>query len=278
MSSIDSLKSSALDGSNAKAWEKYVTDMNDIDETFANARDLGHTRLNYSRITAVGTLAQYDTVDIYKTTVDSQRGKIALSMRNTKGDDKVLDLSKYETYLNELKKQNDPEGYAKEQEEKLKAEAEKGLLGTTAPGMRIEVYYEDKYGRQQLVADSGAEKDSKEYEAMSSLLKGEYEGAQGVYYIKVSRDEEVSTSEEISYALQISMGEGFSNDYVAIEQSSEDTKNKTTSKLPSTTSASGTLSSVNALEIQATRYQATAQMLQIGYLNMANIYNRNSGR
>ena len=127
MSSIDSLKSSALDGSNAKAWEKYVTDMNDIDETFANARDLGHTRLNYSRITAVGTLAQYDTVDIYKTTVDSQRGKIALSMRNTKGDDKVLDLSKYETYLNELKKQNDPEGYAKEQEEKLKAEAEKGL-------------------------------------------------------------------------------------------------------------------------------------------------------
>ncbi len=278
MSSIDSLKSSALDGSNAKAWEKYVTDMNDIDETFANARDLGHTRLNYSRITAVGTLAQYDTVDIYKTTVDSQRGKIALSMRNTKGDDKVLDLSKYETYLNELKKQNDPEGYAKEQEEKLKAEAEKGLLGTTAPGMRIEVYYEDKYGRQQLVADSGAEKDSKEYEAMSSLLKGEYEGAQGVYYVKVSRDEEVSTSEEISYALQISMGDGFSNDYVAIEQSSEDTKNKTTSKMPSTTSASGTLSSVNALEIQATRYQATAQMLQIGYLNMANIYNRNSGR
>ena len=278
MSSIDSLKSSALDGSNAKAWEKYVTDMNDIDETFANARDLGHTRLNYSRITAVGTLAEYDSVDIYKTTVDSQRGKIALSLRNTKGDDKVLDLSKYETYLNELKKQNDPEGYAKEQEEKLKAEAEKGLLGTTAPGMRIEVYYEDKYGRQQLVADSGAEKDSKEYEAMSSLLKGEYEGDQGVYYIKVSRDEETSRTEEVNYALQVSMGEGFSNDYVAIEQASEDTKNKTTSKMPSTTSASGTLSSVNALEIQATRYQATAQMLQVGYMNMANIYNRNSGR
>ena len=278
MSSIDSLKSSALDGSNAKAWEKYVTDMNDIDETFANARDLGHTRLNYSRITAVGTLAEYDSVDIYKTTVDSQRGKIALSLRNTKGDDKVLDLSKYETYLNELKKQNDPEGYAKEQEEKLKLEAEKGLLATTAPGMRVEVYYEDKYGRQQLVADSGADKESKEYEAMSSLLKGEYEGPQGVYYIKVSRDEETSSSEEISYAVQVSMGEGFSNDYVAIEQSSEDTKNKTTSKMPSTTSASGTLSSVNALQIQATRYQATAQMLQIGYLNMANIYNRYSGR
>ena len=278
MSSIDSLKSSALDGSNAKAWEKYVMDMNDIDETFANARDLGHTRLNYSRITAVGTLAEYDSVDIYKTTVDSQRGKIALSLRNTKGDDKVLDLSKYETYLNELKKQNDPEGYAKEQEEKLKAEAEKGLLATTAPGMRVEVYYEDKYGRQRLVADSGADKESKEYEAMSSLLKGEYEGPQGVYYIKVSRDEETSSSEEISYTVQVSMGKGFSNDYVAIEQSSEDTKNKTTSKMPSTTSASGTLSSVNALQIQATRYQATAQMLQIGYLNMANIYNRNSGR
>lgn len=277
MSSIDSLKSSALDGSSAKAWEKYVTDMNDIDETFANARDLGQTRLNYSRITAVGELSKFDTVDIYKTSVVSQRGKLSLSLRNNNGDDKVLDLSKYETYLNDLKKQLDPEGYAKEQEEKLKAEAEKTLLETTAPGMKVEVYFTDKYGRQKLVADSSADKDSKEYQNMSAMLKGEYAASQGDYYIKVSRDEDTPKSEEMSYALQVKMGENFKHDYVAIEKKSEDTKNKTTSRIPLTTStgASGSLSAVNALQIQASRYQTTAQMLQVGYLNMANLLNNN---
>ena len=42
------------------------------------------------------------------------------------------------------------------------------------------------------------------------------------------------------------------------------------------TNVNGTLSSVNALAIQAQRYQTAAQMLEVGYLNMANIYNNNS--
>lgn len=275
MSGIDSLKSAALDGSNAKAWEKTVTDMNDIDETFANARDLGQTRLNYSRITAVGEISKFDTVDIYKTTVVSNRGKLALSLRSSKASENVLDLSKYETYLNDLKKQLDPEGYAKEQAKKLEEEANRTLLETTAPGMKIEVYSTDRFGRQQLIADSSAEKGSKLYETMSSLLKGEYAAAQGDYYFKVSRDADTPASEEISYAMQIQMGDNFKHDYVAIESRSEDTKNQTTSKIPLTTGtdASGSLSAVNALQIQAQRYQATAQMLQVGYLNMADIYN-----
>ena len=275
MSGIDSLKSAALDGSNAKAWEKTVTDMNDIDETFANARDLGQTRLNYSRITAVGEISKFDTVDIYKTTVVSNRGKLALSLRSSKASENVLDLSKYETYLNDLKKQLDPEGYAKERAKKLEEEANRTLLETTAPGMKIEVYSTDRFGRQQMIADSSAEKGSKLYETMSSLLKGEYAAAQGDYYFKVSRDADTPASEEISYAMQIQMGDSFKHDYVAIESRSEDTKNKTTSKIPLTTGtdASGSLSAVNALQIQAQRYQATAQMLQVGYLNMADIYN-----
>lgn len=271
MSSIDSLKSSALGETTAKSWEKSIKDMNDIDETFANARDLGQMRLNYSRITAVGELANNDSVDTYKATVVSNRGKLAISMRNTKGDDKVLDLSKYESILDDLKKQTDPEGYAKEQEEKLKAEAEMGLLEATAPGMKIEVYYTDKFGRQQLIADSSADKESKEYETMKALLTGEYMAQRGDYYIKVSRNEDIKSSEEISYALQLNMGKSFKHDYVAIESRSDDTKNKTTSKVALTTTDG--LSSVNALQIQATKYQATAQMLQLGYQNMANIYN-----
>lgn len=271
MSSIDSLKSSALGETSAKSWEKSIVDMNDIDETFVNARDLGQMRLNYSRITAVGELANNDTVDIYKASVVSNRGKLAISMRNTKGDDKVLDLSKYEKILNDLKKQTDPEGYAKEQEEKLKAEAEMELMETTAPGMRVEVYFTDKFGRQKLIADSAAEKESKEYENMKALLTGEYMAQKGDYYIKVSRDEETPNSENISYALQLNMGSGFKHDYVAIESKSEDSKNKTNSRIALTTSNG--LSAVNALQIQATKYQATAQMLQVGYMNMANIYN-----
>ena len=101
---IDSLKSSVIGTSTAKSWEKNVTDVNDIDETFANARDLGHTRLNYSRITAVGELSNNDSFDIYKTTVDSNRGKLSLSVQSGGGEDTVLDLSAYQAYIDELKK------------------------------------------------------------------------------------------------------------------------------------------------------------------------------
>ena len=76
--------------------------------------------------------------------------------------------------------------------------------------------------------------------------------------------------------MQIKQGDNYKHDYVTTESVSSDTKNKTTSKVPSTTSSSGTLSSVNALEIQATKYQATAQMLEIGYQSIANLYNKNS--
>ena len=59
------------------------------------------------------------------------------------------------------------------------------------------------------------------------------------------------------------------------EQVSEDTKNKKKSTVPMT-NVGGTLSAVNALQIQAQRYQTAAQMLQVGYMNMADIYNNNS--
>ncbi len=250
--------------------------MNDVDETFANARDLGHTRLNYSRITAVGELSKRDSVDIYKTKVVSPRGKLALSVRNTKGEqDKVLDLSKYEDYLNELKQQFSPEEYAKEQAEKLADSKDMKPLELTAPGVRIEVYGTDRYGRQVLIADSAADEDSKEYQNMMALLEGSYEASKGDYYIRVSRDESIDADEEMPYAVQITMGKGYKHDYVAIESKSDDTKNDKTSRVP-LTNANGALSAVNALQIQAMRYQATAQMLQVGYLNMANILNRNS--
>ena len=130
-------------------WEKQVKDVNDVDEKFSNSRDLGYLRLNYSRLTAVGSLAKYDKEDNYKVTVQSN-GKLSISIRNASAEDeKVLDLSKYEEALDELKKQTDPEGWAKEQEEKKQKEAEQNLIEVTAPGMQMQVYMV-KNGREVL--------------------------------------------------------------------------------------------------------------------------------
>lgn len=276
MSSVDSLKDSALSDASSQYWEKTLTDMNNVDESFANARDLGYSRLNYSRLTAIGTLAKVDKVDIYKTNVISNRGKLSISVRTGGEDSKVLDLSTYETYLNQLKQQTDPEGYEKEKAEKKKEQAEKSSLELTAPGVRIEVYSTNRQGKQVLVADSAEDEGSELRENLELMLTGEYEASKGTYYIKISRDETVDSDEEMPYALQIKMGDTFKHDYVAIEQPSEDTNNGKESKIPLTTSSGGSLAAVNALQIQASRYQATAQMLQVGYQNMASIYSKNN--
>ena len=273
--------SEIMSGSSAKTWEKTLTDMNNVDEGFANARDIGYTRLNYARTTAIAKLSKYyDSSDYYKVQVQSN-AKLGVSLRDGTEDESVLDLSKYEEALDKLKRQTDPEGWQKEQDAK-KAKEEENLLNMTAEKLNIQVYM-TKGGKQVLIGDSTAEKGSKLRDAMDEMLKGEYRAKKGdyyrlYYYFKITRNEETTTkNEEIAYALQVSQGEHVKHDYVMKEQVSEDTKNKKQSRVPLTqSSATGALSSVNALEIQATRYQATAQMLQIGYLNMADIYSRNS--
>ena len=267
----------AMANRSPQTWEKTLADMNNVDESFANARDLGYTRLNYARTTAVAKLAEnYDAEDNYKIQLQSN-GKLAISLRDGTEDENVLDLSKYEEALDALKQQTDPEGYQKEQEEKKKQE-EENLLSLTAEKLNIQVYM-TKGNKQVLIGDSTAELGSEERTAIDAMLSGEYKATKGDYYIKITRNEDTAErNEEVAYALQISMGENFKHDYVMTETDSEDTKNKTESKIPLTTSTgtTGSLSSVNALEIQATKYQATAQMLEIGYQNIASIYNKNS--
>lgn len=162
------------DENGISSWEKTVQDVNDIDEKFSTARDMGYTRLNYARVTTIGSLAEYDSVDYYKIQVQSN-GKLSISLRGTQGDEeeKVLDLSEYEEKLNELKKLTDPEGWAKEQEEKKAAEANQKLLELTAKGFQLQVYTV-KNGKEVLVGDSEAEKGSKTYEAMKEILSGDY--------------------------------------------------------------------------------------------------------
>ena len=125
----------------------------------------------------------------------------------------MLDLSEYEEKLNELKKLTDPEGWAKEQEEKKAAEANQKLLELTAKGFQLQVYTV-KNGKEVLVGDSEAEKGSKTYEAMKEILSGDYRAKKGTYYIKVSRDDTVDSKEEMPYALQIMQGDSYKHDYV----------------------------------------------------------------
>lgn len=267
--------STNVDDKGINHWEKTVTDVNDVDEKFSNARDLGYMRLNYARVSAIGNLAKYDTQDIYKIQVQSN-GKLTIGLRSgsESDDESVLDLSEYQQKLDELKKQTDPEGYAKEQAEKKKKEEAYGLLGANGEGLQMQVYMK-KNGREVLIGDTTADKDSKEYANMEKILNGEYRAKQGDYYIKISRSDEVDSREEVPYLLQVKQGENYKHDYMTTEQASEDTKNKKKSTVPMT-NVGGTLSAVNALQIQAQRYQTAAQMLQVGYMNMADIYNNNS--
>lgn len=254
-------------------WEKTVKDVNDVDESFSNARDLGYVRLNYTRVNTVGNLANYDTQDIYKIQVQSN-GKLSINIRSgsSSDDESVLDLSKYEEQLNELKKQTDPEGYAKELEEKKKKEESYGLLGSAGEGLQIQVYMKQN-GREVLIGDSTADPDSKEYANMEAIINGEYRAKKGDYYIKISRSDEVDSRDEVPYLMQILQGDSYKHEYVATETASDDTKNETATKIPMT-NVNGTLSTLNVLQIQAQRYQSTAQMLQVGYLNMANILSK----
>ena len=267
--------STNVDDKGINHWEKTVTDVNDVDEKFSNARDLGYMRLNYARVSAIGNLAKYDTQDIYKIQVQSN-GKLTIGLRSgsESDDESVLDLSEYQQKLDELKKQTDPEGYAKEQAEKKKKEEAYGLLGANGEGLQMQGYMK-KNGREVLIGDTTADKDSKEYANMEKILNGEYRAKQGDYYIKISRSDEVDSREEVPYLLQVKQGDSYKHDYMTTEQVSEDTKNKKKSTVPMT-NVGGTLSAVNALQIQAQRYQTAAQMLQVGYMNMADIYNNNS--
>ena len=269
-------RSTNIDDSGVSHWEKSITDVNDIDETFANARDLGYMRLNYARLSTVGKLANNDSLDMYKIQVQSN-GKLSISLRSGASEsENVLDLSEYQAKLDELKKLTDPEGYAKEQEEKAKEAEKYGLLGENGEGLQIQVYTY-KNGKEVLIADSTAEEGSDEYIAMEQLLNGEYKAKKGDFYIKISRTEDYDENKDLAYVMQIKQGEKYKHDYVTTESMSDDSKHKTTSHVPMiSTSATGSLSAVNDLEIQATRYQGAADMLAKGYLNLARIYQNNS--
>lgn len=280
---------SSTESSNIAGWDKSVTDVNNVDESFANARDLGWSRLNDSRISVIATLDQYDNKDMYMVQVQSN-GKLFINLRtgDSTDDGDVLDLSKYETRLEEIKAELEAMGIKTEEDvidttpktpleiaraevEAQKAareEANKGLLDDIAPGMTIKVYMKQG-NRTVLIGDSTTDKNSDEYANMKAILSGDYKAKKGYYYIEVGSEEE-TPSASTPYVMQIRQGDKYRNDYLVTENKSTDSENQTIS-LTSSTSSAEYISSAYAAQIQAQKYEATATMLSDAYTNLSSI-------
>ena len=75
--------------------------------------------------------------------------------------------------------------------------------------------------------------------------------------------------------MQMKQGNKYVNDYLVTEANSEDTKNEKISTT-SSTSSSELLSAAYAAQIQATKYEATTNMMANAYLNLSSIRNKQS--
>src|SRR5574344_1966717 len=126
-------------------YEKTLADVNDVDEGFDNARDLGYLRYNTYRVSVAATLSEkHDASDMYKIKIQS-KNKLTLSFRNSEGgsESKAVDYSKYDKIYKELLAKTDPEAYNKLIEEENAAERKSNLLSYTAPGFQVQVYMKD---------------------------------------------------------------------------------------------------------------------------------------
>lgn len=265
------------------SWEKTISDVNDIDESFLSARDLGYTRLNYARVTTIASLDKYDSKDLFTIQLQSN-GNLTVSLRRgSDTDEKVLDLSKYDQKLEEFKRALDPEGYAKEHLERLQTQEKIDIFETAAPGMYLKVYTVQR-GRQVLIADSTADKDSELYKNAEAVMSGDYKAKKGSYYIEVGRTEGVEIPKEgMPYALQIMQGKTFKHDYITTETPSYDSRNKKITNTPDAETSSAnnpygvsTISAAYAAQIQAQSYSGAATMLSNGYLNVASMISESS--
>lgn len=260
------------------SWEKSVIDVNDVDESFKTARDLGYTRLNYARVTTVSTLDKYDQKDMYAIQLQSN-GKLRVTMKSgDSSDEKVLDLSEYESYLEDIKKELNPLDYAQDSIDKLQTDLNKDIFEENAPGLYMKVYMTQR-GKQVLIADSTADKDSKLYQAAEEIMNGEYKAKKGNYFIETGFKADTEIPKDgTAYALQIQQGTSYKHDYITKEYKSDDSKNKKITKtvdqeLANSTGSYGTttISAAYAAQIQAQSYSTTATMLSNAYLNLASI-------
>ena len=271
-----------------RSWEKAVYSLKGAPEGFGNVMDAGYLRLNYARNTIMGSLVgKENTMDIYKLNVQSG-GRMGINIKGGIDNGPVLKLTEEQLaaqeeaqkVIDEYERNKNPELWLlkekQREEEAALAKANEKMIASEAPGLRIEVYIMQG-GKPKLVADSHADKGSKERTNMDDMMLGDYKAAKGEYFVKVTRDDTVDKGAEVPYAIQTIIGKTYKHDYVVRKQITEDTSKVQNAGviLPGNNFR---LSQSDILTIQASKYQATADMLAIGYLNMADIYNKTSKR
>lgn len=184
-------------------WEKTVRDTT-VDD-ISIAKDIGHVRLNYSRLNVIGALSKGDKEDWYKFNVISQ-GNMRLSVRTAstgeEANESLSEDQELEDISNELRAKN----------------------------MKFEVYrYEG--GRLKLFASNEAKEGTKEYDRFEGLINGELRmknADKGNYFIKLSRLDGKASDTEEPYALQVQMGDTRKHDYMTIEAAAKSYTAKST--------------------------------------------------
>ncbi len=265
MSTVSSTSSSS------NTWDKTVSDINDVDESLANARDLGYTRLNYARVSAVASLDYYNTVDTYTISVQSS-GYLTISLVNGEGEEEsLLDLSEYTTFIDDMNSDLglNEDSTMDDLDAALDELTSASVVETTAPGMSLQVYMTIN-NKEVLIADSTADQDSEEYQNMVALMSGTYKAEAGQYYICVGTSETITDDDEsFPYILQIQQGDSYKHDYVTTQSYSSDSTNKTITETPDETLSGSTSSSYYATLLQASSNTYAASILSDGYIAIA---------
>lgn len=247
----------AADTTNVKSWQK--TSIDTYAESIRNARDMGQARLNYSRLNMVTTLSKNETEDWFSFTTTS-RGKLRLTAINISAAQKEneKDLSKTT---------------AEDELEEAASNYEKAIEQFKGQDLKIEIY-QFVNNRQTLIATNEDGK-GKETEAFEQLMRGQFENTKkGTYYVHVTTKDGKPVSEDTLYALQVQLGDKYTNDYVTQEQSIDHTEMSKSDMAYAQAQDALQSASVNG---RVLAMQGACDILAAGYTNMATMQQQSSG-
>lgn len=187
-----------LTATQVKSYGKSSSDI--YSESIDNARDMGNLRVNKTRLNLVTTLNKKETEDWFSFKSFND-GKLRLSAINVS----VLDKDNEKKDVNAIL-----DSTTNDASEETKAM----LYGKE---LRIEVY--TKQGNRSNLVASNDEDNEKAYKIFKSMVDGEYKASKGTtYYVHVTTPDGKPSKEDTLYALQVQMGDKYTENYTTQEQ------------------------------------------------------------
>lgn len=236
-----------LTATQVKAFGKQTSDV--YDEKLTNARDIGKISVNKARLNAISTLAKGETEDWFSFDVLSKRGSIKLRGVN----------------VSELQKQQDK--VTLDDVEKAAEKSESNLRGK---GLRIEIY--TKQGNRETLVATNDKSKKKENTAFEQMVNGEFKTGPGRYYIHIASEDGKPAKEDTLYALQVQMGDTYTQDYTTKEASvnyADLTEKQIQAKIRSERGES--VSSNSQFSGKSLMASSATSILASGYTNLANM-------